>query len=412
MNIYDVDTEWILRLIDDYIQEHFIIISNPDFETILMDDLKQICGIVDDDEDMSDEDSILNEHHIMDDPLYECLYYYYIHFMPRRSFDNTFIYQHPNISEVTRHLDILRGKPQPSQRTPEWYEYRNKVITASSLYKIFGSEALRNELIYEKCSTPPRMDNGDVSISTVSVNTTSALHWGIKYEPVSILIYEDVYSTRIESLGCITHEEYDFIGASPDGVNANPDSPLYGRLIEIKNVKSREIDGTICEQYWVQMQIQMEVCNINDCDFLETKFVEYDSYNDYLTDTVVDSDNIEYEYNGCLDLFYKGLIIYFHKDTEGPTYVYKPLCIKTLEEEIVWETDVINKYQSEGYHWITNIYWKLVVFNCQLVLRNRFWFSKVFPAISDFWEIIKYDRINGSDHRKPSKRTKKMEQLL
>jgi hypothetical protein len=239
------------------------------------------------------------------------------------------------------------------------------------------------------------------------VNTTSSLHWGVKYEPLSISIYEDVYSTKIESMGCITHDTYSFIGASPDGINSKSESLLYGRLIEIKNVKSREIDGTICEPYWIQTQIQMEVCDINECDFLETKFVEYECYNDYLADIGEETTNIEYEYVGYPNIFYKGLIIYFHKDLEGPTYVYKPLSIKTVEEESIWETTIIQQYEGNGYQWITNIYWKLVTFNCQLILRNKFWFSKALPYISRFWDTIQYDRIHGSDHRKPVSRVKK-----
>jgi putative phage-type endonuclease len=407
MDINKDDGEWILQLIDSYMNEHFEILSNPDFEEILMNDLKKICGIMDEDDSDTEDESII-EHHTMDDPLYECLYLYYMYFMPRRSFDTTFIYKLPNILEISCKLDVLRSKPQPIQRTLEWYEYRQNVITASNLYKIFGSRALQNELIYEKCKTVSFPNQGiEDSVNKNGVNTTSSLHWGVKYEPVSIMVYEDLYSTQIESMGCITHDTYSFIGASPDGVNSKSSSMMYGRLIEIKNVKSREIDGTICEQYWIQMQIQMEVCNINECDFLETKFIEYESYNDYLMDNEADSDNIEYDYVGYPSLFYKGFFIYFHKDSEGPKYIYKPLNIKTLEEEILWETKIIEEYENNGYQWITNIYWKLVTFNCQLILRNKFWFSKAVPYISRFWDTIQYDRVHGSDHRKPASRVKK-----
>ena len=32
----------------------------------------------------------------------------------------------------------------------------------------------------------------------------------------------------------------------------------------------------------IQMQIQMEVCELNRCDFLETRFIEYDSYDEFI----------------------------------------------------------------------------------------------------------------------------------
>jgi len=55
-------------------------------------------------------------------------------------------------------------------------------------------------------------------------------------------------------------------------------------MIEVKNVVSRVITGIPKEDYYIQMQLQMEVCDLNECDFVETKFIEYDSYNDYIED--------------------------------------------------------------------------------------------------------------------------------
>ena len=46
----------------------------------------------------------------------------------------------------------------------------------------------------------------------------------------------------------------------------------YGRLVEIKNIVNREITGIPKKEYWVQMQLQMEVTDLDECDFLETRF--------------------------------------------------------------------------------------------------------------------------------------------
>ena len=95
------------------------------------------------------------------------------------------------------------------------------------------------------------------------------------------MIYEQKYNTTVEDFGCIQHDHYDFVGASPDGINVDKNSPLFGRMLEIKNVVSRVINGIPKKEYWIQMQLQMEVCDLDYCDFLETKFVEYESENDY-----------------------------------------------------------------------------------------------------------------------------------
>ena len=117
-----------------------------------------------------------------------------------------------------------------------------------------------------------------------SVNILSPLHWGQKYEPLSVMLYEYDYDTTIEDFGCIQHSKYSFIGASPDGINNDPKSDKYGRMLEIKNIVNREITGIPSKMYWIQMQIQMETCNLNYCDFLETQFKEYENEEQFYGD--------------------------------------------------------------------------------------------------------------------------------
>ena len=77
---------------------------------------------------------------------------------------------------------------------------------------------------------------------------------------------------------------YSFIGASPDGINSNISNPRFGRMLEIKNIVNREINGIPKLEYWIQMQLQMETCDLNECDFLETKFIEYENEDDFIKD--------------------------------------------------------------------------------------------------------------------------------
>ena len=83
-------------------------------------------------------------------------------------------------------------------------------------------------MIYEKC-TPLNTDKFS------SINVESPFHWGQKYEPLSIIIYEDKYNTKVEDFGCIPHKEFKNIGASPDGINTDPNSTRFGRMVEVKN---------------------------------------------------------------------------------------------------------------------------------------------------------------------------------
>ena len=54
-----------------------------------------------------------------------------------------------DMETITAKIRTLQGKPQPEQRTPEWYERRNNLITASAASKAFGTPASVNQLVYE-----------------------------------------------------------------------------------------------------------------------------------------------------------------------------------------------------------------------------------------------------------------------
>ena len=123
---------------------------------------------------------------------------------------------------------------QPTQRTEEWYNFRHGLLTASNVWKVFASESSRNSLIYEKCKV---RDDKAGNIYSAS------MQWGNIFEPVSIEIYEKKFQTKVEDFGCIKHGTYDFIGASPDGINVDLSSNKYGRMLEVKNIYNRSING-------------------------------------------------------------------------------------------------------------------------------------------------------------------------
>jgi hypothetical protein len=153
------------------------------------------------------------------------------------------------------------------------------------------------------------------------------MHWGQKYEPVSVMYYEDTYNTTVDEYGCIQHSIYHFLGASPDGIVSDPLKPRFGRMLEIKNIVNREIDGIPKKEYWIQMQLQMETCDLNECDFLETRFKEYNNYNEFKEDG---------DFLVSRDKKKKGIILYFSSKEGRPTYVYKPIRMREEEFEDSW----------------------------------------------------------------------------
>ena len=296
---------------------------------------------------------------------------------------------------ITRKISHLQGLPQPAQRTPAWYEFRNNLISASSLSKVFGTESQVNSLIYEKCCP---IDHNAPDFSRT--NLESAAHWGVKYEPVTVMIYEDLFNTKVGEFGCIQHSKYGFIGASPDGININPNSTRYGRMLEIKNIYNRDITGIPKEEYWVQTQMQMEVCDLDYCDFMETRIKEYSTETDYLADLSIS----KYEFNG--------IVLHFietnskSSTVNQPHYKYMPLHLSLIEQKD-WIQSMRESCKEDGLVLFRTLYWYLDEYSCVLIPRNRFWFNAALPKIQSIWQTIVKERAEGYEHRAPKKKVLK-----
>jgi len=382
-----------ILLLTDYIEENPFAVSEPDFHETIIENVKELLFIHFD--NFFDTNADLEEE--LDDIIDIAVDLFYIQIIPRRSYNDTF---ETRMSEKERdrvkaRLIELANVPQSTQRTKEWYETRHKLITASNAYKAFENESTRNQLIYEKCQ-PLLIE--DLDAKSESVNTTTAMHHGQKYEPVSIMYYEDRFNTKVSEYGCIQHDIYKFLGASPDGIVSDHSLPRFGRMLEIKNIVNRDIDGIPKKEYWIQMQLQMETCDLNECDFLETRFIEYGSHADFKADgTFLTSEKGEK----------KGIIMYFSSAEGKPKYVYKPLNMVEEYYDSTWESEQTTECEKNGLTWIKNIYWRLEEVSCVLVLRNRKWFQDNIGQLANVWDTILKERETGFAHRGPTKRVKK-----
>ena len=405
-----------LYLMEEFIRKNPKLITDPDFDDIFEDNINELMYSQFED-DIFFNDAAEEE---LDDIILEATCDFFKDFMPIRSYEDARILVKPDYDYIGEQLTVLRGKPQPAQRTPEWYQFRHNLITASNAYKAFESQATKNQLIYEKCQ-PLTNTNSSSSIldsdfveEVKMVNVNSSLHWGQKYEPLSVKIYEHIYQTGVEDFGCIQDEEYAFLGASPDGINTDIESPRYGRMLEIKNIVNREIDGIPKKEYWIQMQLQMKVCDLDECDFLETQFIEYadqEAFKEDVNPEEIYEDDYGNEFvNVCMskELKYKGIIIYFHTKEGKPYYIYKPLDIIEPSHILKWEEIMLDLYQSDKYKYtyIKFIYWKLEIMSCVLVLRNRQWFEDNIWELEALWDTVLAERVSGFEHRAPNRKTK------
>jgi hypothetical protein len=205
------------------------------------------------------------------------------------------------------------------------------------------------------------------------------------------MVYEKLTGAKVDALGCIQHPKYPFLGASPDGIVVNAESPLYGRLVEIKNIYNREMDGIPSEAYWIQIQSQLACCELDVCDFVETRFKEYLSVEEYLQD--VEPARM------------RGAILHFIPRDElsnVPLYRYMPL--NTDSHAIEEWTEDTKKEVEETHVLYTTIYWYLDDIKMSSVVYNDIWFSEAVKRFKKTWDTIETERVTGYEHRSPKKR--------
>lgn len=199
----------------------------------------------------------------------------------------------------------------PEQKTDEWYNTRYNMITASEIASILDCNIYESsyDLLLRKLNPIEKISN-------------YSMDWGNMFEPIAIEFYEFIQKEQIETIGLVTHSKYPWLGASPDGV------VLSGKLLEIKCPRIRKIGGQVPLYYWIQMQIQMEVCNINTCDYFECEFYIYKDVYEYNKDTISRDIQNTLNYNGKL-YYYKFIDSY----------------MKTIKRDIDWFNSNVGKLQ-------------------------------------------------------------------
>jgi putative phage-type endonuclease len=315
-------------------------------------------------------------------------YYKYNHHL----FDN---YLTENIIQI----DKIKNMKQPEQKSEEWYKFRKNHITGSNAWKIFTTESAYNQLMYEKLLPDINSKNSQ------SLDDDTPFNWGHKYEPISIKLYEYYNDVIVEEFGCIQHESIEYLAASPDGIVTSKKN--NGRMLEIKNPISRDITKIPKMDYYVQMQIQMEVCNLPDCDFVETKFIQYDKYNDFKNDKY----KIE-----------KGMIILIlSKKDNKLIYEYSNLFKNNETELDIFTNNIYNKYnfienllETDDHKWIKNVYWKLDIYSCIYVPRNKKWFNSIKDKLDIFWNNVEKERNEEESYKKfsPKKKNKINKEII
>jgi hypothetical protein len=278
-------------------------------------------------------------------------------------------------------VERLLSTPQIEQRTEAWYLDAAGLLSASQFNTILKSGRTRGQVVLQKASALP--PDPTQRKNCVATKDLSAFTWGIRFEPIVKQIYQDLTKTRVVDLGRLRHPTDPRLAASPDGLVVEGPPECYGRFVEFKAPVTRKILSVVPEDYMAQMQIQMEVGGIEQCDYLEVKFNSaYGSKASKETENPI----------------YQGLIyLIADRETNEPIrYEYTPL------NDIIWKP--INLNESEII--LETIPWWCSEWFTTTVGRSRTWFASVQPAIKTFWEDVEKAR-QGQYELPVSKRQKK-----
>jgi putative phage-type endonuclease len=155
------------------------------------------------------------------------------------------------------------------QRSPEWLALRETMLTASDAASAIGDNP------YE---TPEGLYVKKVGGRKFAGN--AATERGTILEPIARDLYDARFNKKSHEIGLVQHPQHPWLGGSADGITE------CGRLIEIKCPLTRKIDNKIPKHYIAQIQLNMEILDLDECDFIQYRPAEGDAPEEFVVTNV------------------------------------------------------------------------------------------------------------------------------
>lgn len=282
------------------------------------------------------------------------------------------------IKKYQEQLKKLISLPKIEQRTPEWYSARQTLITASDFAQALGDGKFGSskQVIQKKCGFEKE---GPIN------NSVPALKWGTMFEDVACNIYSQRNNVKIHEFGLIRHPDISHFGASPDGVSE------FGIMVEIKCPYVRKIDGQVPLQYFYQIQGQLDVCGLSECDYFEC---EFDSVEGFMSeDLTANFVNMQNERGAIIEI----------ANGDSYSYIYSKVNIDWTNDTI---TEWIKKESASLDNPKIHIY-SLRKCNTIRVFKDQSFLNEKLELLKDVWEKIKTYREDEELYNKEIKTIKK-----
>jgi putative phage-type endonuclease len=273
----------------------------------------------------------------------------------RKVFHSEALFKEADTLQIEKSWEWLLTTTQVEQRTESWYREKENMLTASEIAQIWSGPLTRARLIKSKVPKPDSEYGPFIPRLAVPRAIQSAMDWGVRYEPVVKGILEKKLNLKINDLGRIPHKTIPRLAASPDGLITEGPEELVGRLIEIKCPTSRKIkDDEVPFEYWAQMQIQLEVCDLEACEFVEAKFAETDA-----------------------------------EDPTAEGWIALEQNEETSQYKYIYSESPLTEASEEGWNLIESYGWKVVELRRVTQHRDRNWFAGIQKDLEAFWNDVK-----------------------
>lgn len=269
-----------------------------------------------------------------------------------------------DICSYRKELRKLRDMPYIAQRTEEWYALRRTRLTASDTAQALGKGKFgsRKQLIQKKVL--------DIRGKSAPFKVMAPMKWGIMFEDMAMRCYQQANdNVGIHEFGMIPHPTLSCFGASPDGITD------LGIMTEIKCPYKRKITGEVPDYYELQMQGQMAVCNLKECDYIECDMQTFDSYEDY---SIMVDDSVHNH----------GVICEFTR--AGETYYEYSDPLLTAKQADAWARGfaTTEMRRDKNIELVKIHYWRLRKMSIVRVHFDEERWNTIAPQIEQFWADV------------------------
>lgn len=297
--------------------------------------------------------------------------------------------------EMIRRLKERELAPQLSD---EWFRIRKEeLFSATDIGALLGMDKYKTR---EKVLTVKGWQEDD------HFHGNEFTEHGKTFEPILNMIHEWMCGEPIDSLGLLRHPQVPFVGASPDGIGSQS-----LRLKEFKCPLRRVILPNECPpHYWVQVQTQLQVCNLTQADYIEGMI----SKTLLSVPPLIDDEEEPWPRPEHHDSKFTHWVQQSHNPFQrstrfwgyivhtGSQWIYPQVCGCEMGDRPRYESiQSIQKQldqmsSSPDVKWYR---WECHTYHCKPILRDQEWWMKSLPVLQESWDEVLRRRSRGRPER-------------